>query len=335
MVKTIIKSIVSRCSFEKRVRGVKSRTKQNNLKKKKRFEIRKVPHKQFDINYYIKSKIDILISDEDETIQRLKSTESSEFDEIRLVNMDHQKYKQEHRALAIIGLKDIIYQVIDLSQKKLKIEDSFIFAVMALYERYIQNTPKELSKNEMIKSLFSCLIYIDTFQNLGVFTIAFFQKTNPSFRLNTDMLNIIDLNLFSVKIYDYFDVFFLRISQMNKDDKIYQEYIRLFKAVFIELNFFVGFHENSKYKKPSINFVSCLFITYVFVKNNFSLENDTVKAYINHYKNVLEYNDEQDYLFAREVIKESKYVYDDLISKLKVNKLCKEGLINNININCI
>jgi hypothetical protein len=334
MVKTILKSIVSRCSTEKRVRGVKSRTKQTILKKKKRFEILKVPHKKFDINYYIKSKIDILISEEDETLKRLKDTEESEFAEIRL-DEEHPKYKQEHRALAIIGLKDIIYQVIELSQNKLKLEDAFIFSVIALYERYIQNTPKELTKNEMIKSLFSCLIYMDKFQNIGVFTTSFFKKTNPSFVLNSDMLNVVDLNLFPVKIYNYFDLFFLRISQVNKDDKIYQDYIKIFKDVFTEINFYISFHENSRYKKPSINFVSCLFITYVFIKNNLSLENDTIKAYINHYKNILEYHDENDYLFAREIIKESKYVYDDLIRNLKVNKLCKEGLINNINLNCI
>jgi hypothetical protein len=334
MVKTIIKSFTSRYSTEKRVRGVKSKIKQNNLKKKKRFEIRKVPRNTFDINYYIKSKIDLLSSDEDQSLRILKTTEKSEFAEVRF-DFEHPKYKQEHRALAIIGLKDIIYQVIELSQKKLKIEDAFIFSVIALYERYIQNTPKELTKNEMIKSLFSCLIYMDKFQNIGVFTTSFFKKTNPSFVLNSDMLNVVDLNLFPVKIYNYFDLFFLRISQVNKDDKIYQDYIKIFKDVFTEINFYISFHENSRYKKPSINFVSCLFITYVFIKNNFSLENDTIKAYINHYKNILEYNDENDYLFAREIIKESKYVYDDLIRNLKVNKLCKEGLINNVNLNCI
>ena len=334
MVKTIIKSLVSRYSTEKRVRGVKSKTKQNNLKKKKRFEIRKVPHKTFDINYYIKSKIDLLISDEDQNLKLLKSTEESEFAEIRF-DFEHQKYKQEHRALAIIGLKDIIYQVIALTQEKLKLEDSFVFSVIALYERYIQNTPKELTKNEMIKSLFSCLIYMDKFKNIGVFTTSFFKKSNPSFVLNLDILNVVDLNLFPVKIYDYFQIFYLRVSKLNKDDKIYQDYIALFKSVFTEINFYMSFHENSRYKKPSINFISCLFISYVFIKNNFSKESDTIKAYINHYKNILEYNDEQDYLFAREVIKESKYVYDDLIRNLKVNKLCKEGLINNVNLNCI
>lgn len=334
MVKTIIKSLVSRYSTEKRVRGVKSKTKQNNLKKKKRFKIRKVPHTTFDINYYIKSKIDLLISEEDQNLKLLKSTEELEFAEIRF-DFEHQKYKQEHRALAIIGLKDIIYQVIALTQEKLKLEDSFVFSVIALYERYIQNTPKELTKNEMIKSLFSCLIYMDKFQNIGVFTASFFKKSNPSFILNLDILNVVDLNLFPVKIYDYFQIFYLRVSQLNKDDKIYQDYIALFKSVFTEINFYISFHENSRYKKPSINFISCLFISYVFIKNNFSKENDTIKAYINHYKNVLEYNDEQDYLFAREVIKESKYVYDDFIRNLKVNKLCKEGLINNVNLNCI
>ena len=49
----------------------------------------------------------------------------------------------------------------------------------------------------------------------------------------------------------------------------------------------------------------------------------------------MDYNDEQYYFFAKEIIKESKYVYDNLASDLKLNKKCKEGLINSVNIHCI
>ena len=175
---------------------------------------------------------------------------------------------------------------------------------------------------------------MDQFQNIQVFTTSFFKKTtNPNFEMDLNILNVVDLNLFPVKIYDYFEIFYLRISQEKKADKKYQKYIKLFKDVFAEFNFYFTFHENSKIKKPSINFISCLIMTNTFIINKYKQKYDIVENCINYYKKVMNY-DEQEYLFAKEIIKESKHVYDYLVSNLKVNKKCKEGLINNININC-
>ena len=93
----------------------------------------------------------------------------------------------------------------------------------------------------MVYSLFSCLILIDKYQNVGAFTTSFFQSSNPNFYLDLNILNVVDINLFPVKIFDYFDIFFLRISQIKKDDKNYQRYVKLFKDVFIEFNFYITF----------------------------------------------------------------------------------------------
>ena len=333
MVKTIIKSIVSRGSRTKRIRGVKSRIKSNNSIKKEKNNSRKIEAKPFDMNYYSQPKINFLLSQEDNTITRLLKKESSEFSEVK--PYETPKYKQEHRAVALIGLKDIIYQVYELCKGKLSLSDNFVFSVIALYELYIRNSEKDLSKSENIKSLFSCLIFIDQFQNIQVFTTSFFKKTtNPNFEMDLNILNVVDLNLFPVKIYDYFEIFFLRISQEKKDDKKYQKYINLFNDVFAEFNFYFSFHENSKIKKPSINFISCLIMTYTFISNKYKLKYEIIEEYINYYKRVMKYDD-QEYLFAKEIIKESKHVYDYLVGNLKVNKKCKEGLINNDNINCI
>ena len=378
MVKTIQKSGVSRCSATKRVRGVKSRIKSNKSKKTKKFVTIKIQPEPLDINYYIQSKIDFLLGQEKDTISRLKDTENSEFDEFDLAKLERPpKYKQEHRALAIIGIKDILCQVLELNKDTLKISDNFIFSVISLYDCYIQNIEKDLSKNEMVKSIISCLIFIDKYQNVGVFLTSFFKSSNPNFYLDLNILNVVDLNLFPVKIFDYFDIFFLRISQINKDDKNYQRYVKLFKDVFIEFNFYftfhenakvkifflrisqikkddknyqryvklfkdvfiefnfyITFHENSKVKKPSINFISCLIMTYEFLKKNNLIKYEIVKTYIKYYKQVLNYDD-QEYLYAREIIKESKQVYDGLVRNMEVNKKCKEGMINNINIHYI
>ena len=333
MVKTIIKSIVSRGSRTKRIRGVKSRIKSNNSIKKEKNNSRKIEAKPFDMNYYSQPKINFLLSQEDNTITRLLKKEALEFSEVK--PDETPKYKQEHRAVALIGLKDIIFQVFELSKGKLNLSDNFVFSVIALYELYIRSSKKDLSKSENIKSLFSCLIFIDQFQNIQVFTTSFFKRTtNPNFEMDLNILNVVDLNLFPVKIYDYFEIFFLRISQEKKDDKKYQKYINLFNDVFAEFNFYFSFHENSKIKKPSINFISCLIMTYTFISNKYKLKYEIIEDYINYYKRIMKYDD-QEYLFAKEIIKESKHVYDYLVGNLKVNKKCKEGLINNDNINCI
>ena len=333
MVKTIIKSIVSRGSRTKRIRGVKSRIKSNNSIKKEKNNSRKIEAKPFDMNYYSQPKINFLLSQEDNTITRLLKKEALEFSEVK--PDETPKYKQEHRAVALIGLKDIIFQVFELSKGKLSLPDNFVFSVIALYELYIRSSKKDLSKSENIKSLFSCLIFIDQFQNIQVFTTSFFKRTtNPNFEMDLNILNVVDLNIFPVKIYDYFEIFFLRISQEKKDDKKYQKYINLFNDVFAEFNFYFSFHENSKIKKPSINFISCLIMTYTFISNKYKLKYEIIEDYINYYKRIMKYDD-QEYLFAKEIIKESKHVYDYLVGNLKVNKKCKEGLINNDNINYI
>ena len=333
MVKTIIKSYASRVCGTKRVRGLKSRIKSNNSTKKVKNNSRKIQAKPFDMNYYSQPKINFLLSQEDNTITRLLKKESLEFSEIKPDVTP--KYKQEHRAVALIGLKDIIYQVYELCKGNVSLSDNFVFSVIALYELYIRNSEKDLSKSENIKSLFSCLIFIDQFQNIQVFTTSFFKKTtNPNFEMDLNILNVVDLNLFPVKIYDYFEIFYLRISQQKKADKKYQKYIKLFKDVFAEFNFYFTFHENSKIKKPSINFISCLIMTNTFIINKYKQKYDIMENCINYYKKVMNY-DEQEYLFAKEIIKESKHVYDYLVSNLKVNKKCKEGLINNNTINCI
>ena len=333
MVKLILKSIVSQPSRAKRVRGIKSRTKPNNSTQKKKNPPEKILEKPFDMNYYSQPKIDFLLSIEDEKLTKLLNKEASEFSESR--PDETLKYKQEHRALAIIGLKDMICQIVQLSKDQVKIPDNFIFNVISLFGLYIQKSEKDLSKNEMIKSLYSCLMIIDQFENIQIFTAAFFKKiTNANFKMDISIINMVNMNLFPIKIYDYFDIFFLRISQENQKDKNYREYIKLFKDVFIEFNFYITFHENSKFKKPSINFISCLIMTYCFIQSNLSLRYEIVEAYINHYKNKMNY-DAQDYFFSREIIKESKKVFDDLANKLNVNNLCRKGLIDSVNINCI
>ena len=346
MVKIVSKADASRVATTKRVRGIKSKTNPTNIRKKKDSKAPKIKTIPFDFNYYLKPKIDSLLEAENQNLQLLKEQEDIEFMEYIDTNpCDVKNYNPEHRVKAIIGLKDMIYQIIELyknqqrlkqdkSVREMKFPDNFELSVIALFERYLYKIGKDLNRNEIIKALFSCLIYIDKEQNIGVFNSSFFSKPNAPFELDLSVLSTVDLVIYPIKIYDYFDIFYLRISQQKKDDKQYQQYIIKFKKVFIEINFYLVFHENSKMKRPSTNFISCLYLTYNFIKNNDSLENNTVLWYINYYNNILNY-DVQEYSTAKSIILESKNVYDAFVNELKVNKNCKEGLINGNNINCI
>lgn len=346
MVKTISKAIVSRTSTVKRVRGVKSRL-ASNLSRKTKVKAAKIQTKPFDMNYYLKPKVNFLLDQEGPKINQLLEQEETEFMEYMEANtIEVKNYSQEHRVKVLIGLKDIIYQIIDYNSKlrqqnqsqekplpEPKFPDNFESSVIALFERYLYKVGKDLSKNELKDALFSSLIYIDKEQNLCVFDSSrFSQKSN--FELSLDFLRVVDLVIYPVKIYDYFEMFFLRISQQKKYDKKYQRYVERFKNVFNEMNFYFCFNENSKIKRPSNNFVSCLCLTYNFIKKNYSLENDIVLKYINYYKMITKYSI-QDYEFCKSIISESKKVYDYFVNLLNVNKKCKEGLINGDNIDFI
>ena len=346
MVKTISKENASRVPTYKRVRGIKSKKLPNNSRNKKDTKEPKIKTIPLDINYYLKPKIDALLEAENQNLLQLRKQEDEEFMEYINSNpTEVQKYSQESRVKAIIGLKDMIYQILDLYKiqknikqdkpiREMKFPDSLELAVIALLERYLYKTEKVLKKNELVKALFSCLIYIDKEKNIGVFTSSFFSKPNSPFELDLNILSTVDLVLYPVKIYDYFEIFFLRISQLKKEDKKYQQYVDKFKKVFIEINFYLVFHEDSKMKSPSTNFISCLYLTYNFIKKNDSLENDFVLGHINYYKDLMNY-DVQEYFSAKNILIESKNVYDSFVNELKVNTKCKEGFIKDNNINCI
>ena len=112
MVKIIYKSKISDQIRTKRVRGLKFKIISNKRRKNFRRRPKRIAQKpkRFDINYYIKPKINMLLSQEEETLERLRSIENTEFSEETNTNTD--KYKKQDRELAIIGLKDMVFQII-------------------------------------------------------------------------------------------------------------------------------------------------------------------------------------------------------------------------------
>ena len=329
MVKTIRKSIISRGSTEKRVRGIKRKIKSTKSKKQLKRRQRKIKSKLLYLNYYLNSKINVLLSEEENALKRLKMKEDSEFKEEETRNSEI--YQEKDRKIAIIGLQDMIGQVLESNPTKVGLfPDNLDASVISLFDYYLKRAKKQLTQSDLIKILFSSLLYIDKEKNLRVFNKTFLNN----FELSLNFLEVVDFNIYPVKVFDYFEIFFLRISQTNKEDKKHQEYIKEFKKVFIAINFYLNYNDNSKKYRPYDKFIYCLLMTKSFLNNNNFIRDEIVDHFIEYYKRNIQF-DENIYQTLCIYIKQAKYSYDDLVNVLKVNNLCKQGLISAFNFNCI
>jgi hypothetical protein len=320
MVKSILKLQILRKKKEKRAHRLKLREQSNkNRKSKAEKKTKNETQKSSDdtyINYYLEERTIFLLSEEKNSMQNLLNQEKDEFCEATQTEIQKEvKYKQENRALVLIGLEDIINQLCE-KNKDLIFPDNFRFSVIALFDYYLTKSEKQFNRPDLVKSLYSCLDIIDKEQNLGVFTSSFFHKY-INYEIEIDILETIDINLNPVKIFDYFDIFYFKITQIKKNDKKFLEYMIKFKQIFLEMEFYFAFHENSKTVKPSINFVSCLLLTYEQTKNMIPKGNAFIELY--QFINYFVYS-EENYSNSKNMIKDSISVYNEIINKINLNK---------------
>ena len=118
MEKLFKKSRVSRRFITKRVRGIKSKIQKNRQGKNLKRISRRFHAKDFDMNYYLEPKIDFLLSEEENNLNRLRIREDSEFNEV--ISKDFEHYNKQDREIAIIGIKDMIYQILKTYDEKNK-----------------------------------------------------------------------------------------------------------------------------------------------------------------------------------------------------------------------
>ena len=329
MVKIILKSIISRHIRTKRVRGLRFRVISNRTRRNPKRRPRRIVPRRFDINYYLKPKINFFLSQEEEILNGLRDSENCEFSGHFDVN--NNVYKKKDRELAIIGLKDMACQIIASNPHIKKIiPDYLIPSAIALLDYYLKNIKKQLTQSALVKALYSAVIFIDQEKGLRVFNKSLLNN----FVLNKELLDVVNATLYPIKVYDYFEIFFLRISQKNKHDINHKKYIKKFKKVFLEFDFYLSFNENYRKFRPYQNFISCLLMTRNFLKNNYFLKDEIVDNNIEFFKSKMEYSN---YLYNSycDIIKESKYIYDNYMNLLNVNNLCKQGLLHLNNINSI
>ena len=310
MVKTKLKAEIPKKSKIKRLRGIKSRI---NSKNNKNLNKRKEA-KPFDENYYLKERINFLDSEFSSTIRNLLTREINEFNDDK-VETKELNYKEEDRFIVLLGLKDIITKICE-QNKEVIIPDKFTFSVISLFDSYLDKFERQLNKKDMAKVLYACLSLIDKEQNIGIFTSPCFQKyINPDIEM--DILEIVDLNIYPVKMYDFFNAFLFRIKQIKKDDILFLDYIKKFERIFCDFGSFLLFHKYSKNKKPSINFLSCFILTYEITKNILPQENDFTEKFINFIKSELKISEDEN-LNCEPLVKESILIYKNILNKIKI-----------------
>ena len=320
MVKGIFQATLVTKEKTKRVRGTKSKKELNKNKKAKTNKKSKIKNeepseKPFDMNYYLKERINFLKTIEDMALNKLLELEKEEFLEINSNAKENEsKYSEENRALVLIGLKDIISQLCE-QNKELKFPESFIFAAIALFDYYLDRAEKKFKRSDMVKALYACLDLIDKKLNIGVFSSSFFKKFYDT-DLQIDIIEAVDLNFNPVKIYDFFDIFYFKITK-KKTNCDFLEYMERFRNVFLDISFYILFHEHSKKEKPSINFVSCLLLTYENTKI-FLPKNENFKEFY-EFLGQFEYY-ETDFSNSKIMLAESIDVYSKLMKNLNVNK---------------
>lgn len=305
---------------EKRMRTIKRRKKTNESKKlktdKKAKNKTKNSLEKIYKNYYLQERIKFLLSQKENSLNRLLNQEKNEFCETNSSEIGKEvKYKQESRALVLIGLKDIINQLCE-KYENLKFKDSFIFSVIALFDYYLSKSEKKFNRQDMVKALYACLYILDKIQKIGVFTAPFFAQFISN-EIENEIIKTVNLNFNPVKIFDFFEIFNLDITQSKKNDTKLSIFIKKFKKMFIEMAFYFIFHEHSKEIKPSINFVSCLLLTYENTKYALPKGKDFNELF--QFINKFAYSDE-DYTNAKIMIEESFYVYKKLFQNINVNK---------------
>ena len=320
MVKEISKAALVKKAKIKRVRGTKSKKELKKNKKSKTNKISNIKNensseKSFDMSYYLKERINFLKTIDNIAINKLLNSEKNEFLECNQ-NIEEKvsNYSEENRALVLIGLKDIISQICQQNEN-LKFPDNFIFSSIALFDYYLDRTEKKFKRPDMIKALYACLDIIDKQLNVGVFSSSFFKKFYDT-DLVVEIIETVDLNYNPVKIYDFFEIFYFKITQ-NKNDFKFLEYMGKFKKVFLDISFYILFHEHSKKERPSTNFVSCLLLTYENTKTILP-ENENFAEFYEFLKQFEYY--ETDFSNSKIMLEESIDVYNKLLKKLNVNK---------------
>ena len=321
MVKTLIKSTTLRESIAKRTRRIK--LKKEFLRKKKCKNIKRLNIEEkessilFDFNYLKKERILFLLPEIGDSLNDFRNMEELEFSENKIsLESKVRNYNKNDRFLALISLKDIIEKIKEQNES-LYIPPDFFSATVSLLDYYLIKSKKFLKKDEVFAALFACSDLIDKQESIYIFNDPYFQS-KFTYNITKEILKVVNLKIYPVKVYDYFDIFYFQMTQI-KDDFKFLEFLESFKNNFMELICYMLFHDESKNEKPSINFISCLLLSYESTVNILKREENILIYYINIYKYTFIYEDTKYFTF-KNMIRDSICTYNNTIQNI-INKI--------------
>ena len=244
-----------------------------------------------------------------------KKTEKKQWNNILKsnINFEEKKYSPEDRNIALIDLLQITEQI----KYQFPLPDKFLFSVIALFDNYINKVDKNLSRNEICVTLYTCLSIIDKELNLNIFNQSNF-KGYINIDLEYDILEIVDLEVYPEKIYDHFVKFYYELEHSQKENTNFIEFLYIFKKKFLEINFLLLVNNKSINKKPITNFISCLLLTLEKIGKDMPIEASFLENCIKKISEINNYTG-IDYLDSRNTINESIYLFKELFEKILNN----------------
>lgn len=212
---------------------------------------------------------------------------------------EEKKYCPEDRSFVLLGL----LQLTEKLKSQISLPDKYLFSIIALCDNYLNKVNKKLDLNEMRMTLYSCLDIIDKEINLNAFSDSNLKKY-IDINLEYDILEIVDLEIYPEKIYDHFSKFYYELEQSQKENKNFLNFLYIFKKKFFEISFLLLINNNSINKKPIINFISCLLLTFEKLRKDMPIEAAFLDNYVKKLSLIHNYYC-SDFIYSKNLIYES------------------------------
>ena len=223
---------------------------------------------------------------------------------------DRLNFTPENRYFALVGLWQLLKQI----NQQCPLPENFMFSAIALFDKYLTKSENFLNRIEINKALFACLDILDKEQNINIFCDSYF-KDYIDYEVEYDILETIDLEIYPEKLYDHFGKLYFKLIQSQNKNKVSRHFINIFKKIFFKIAFLILFHIETINKKPSINFVYCLLLTYEKISELMPIESSFLSNFIKEFKILYKYS-EYKYFYFKNLLERSYNIFNSL------NKLC-------------
>lgn len=222
-----------------------------------------------------------------------------------------KNYSPKIRYIVLFRLLKLVEQI----NEQIKLPDNFIFSTIALLDSYLSKSTEYVYPKEMELALYACLDILDKEQNINVFTDSYFKKyIDPE--LEFDILEVVDLEVYPQKLYDYFDKFYYELIQSYGHNEKILNYLSVFKKNFLNYGFFTVFNFNSLDKKPFTNYLFCILLTYEKTKDIIPEEAFFLKE---KFKEMMHINKNlaSEFSHFKDLINESINVFNNLLYQIR------------------